>query len=112
MPTYPKQSMATTASKNSAAKGRLRASARKACTRPPTPAPSARRWRSRAGNHRSTDHTPTSCSRARKTEDAPGPLPRSSTRMPGRSGSAWVSQSVSRSGLAPPLTAAAAQAGW
>jgi hypothetical protein len=30
----------------------------------------------------------------------------------GRSGSAWVSHSVSRSGLPPPLTAAAAQAGW
>ena len=103
--------MDTAASKKSSAKGSARASAWMGKTLSATSA-SRIRWRfSEALNHRSVAQTWTPNSRARKTDDAARPQPRSSTRMPGFSSRPSASHSVIHRGLAAPLTPAASHSG-
>src|SRR5438552_2257830 len=63
-------------------------------------------------NHRSVAQTWTPNSRRKKIDDIARPLPRSSTRMPGRRSSASASHSVSHRALAPLLRLAMTHSGW
>src|SRR5437867_3556611 len=103
--------MLTMASKKSSAKGSDRASALMGHTPSSTPASRMRWMFSATLNHRSVAQTCTPNSRRRKMDDDARPLPRSSTRMPGRKSRAAASHSVNQRELAAPLAFATIHSG-